>query len=115
LLHLLAIILVQQPTPLIGAQNAASHVHLHRLGVVRIQRWCLGEAHAALRIELEYAVDDDHMKVDVAVQGRPESVDEGDCPGSYLRPRPAATAQAVLDGVEVRRKALLRAFGSCSR
>jgi hypothetical protein len=60
--HLLAIIFVQQATPLIGAQNAASHVPLDRLG---IQRWCLGEAHAVLRIELEYAVDDDHMEVDV--------------------------------------------------
>jgi hypothetical protein len=63
--HLLAIIFVQQVTPLIGAQNAASHVPLDRLGVVRIQRWCLGEAHAVLRIELEYAVDDDYMEVDV--------------------------------------------------
>ena len=43
-LHLLAISLVQQPSPLIGTQNAASHVHLHRLGVLRIQRWYLGEA-----------------------------------------------------------------------
>jgi hypothetical protein len=30
-LHLLAISFVEQPTPLRGAQDAASHLHLHRL------------------------------------------------------------------------------------
>ena len=101
LFHVPAIVLVQYPASHAGPQNAATDPGLHHRGIVRIHLVDGVEAYPALRVGLEYAVDDAHMKVGMRVERGAEAMDEGYRAGACIRPRTRAVrTQMTRDLVE---------------